>query len=47
MNDHAATADDHITIADTITPAITLLGGVPMLTLLCMIAVRYVASGTF
>ncbi len=47
MSEHAATADETITLSDTITPAVTLLGGVPMLTLLCMMAVRYVASGTF
>jgi hypothetical protein len=47
MSDHAATADDTITLADTFTPAVTLLGGVPILTVLCMTAVRYVASGTF
>jgi hypothetical protein len=47
MSDHAATAENPITLADTITPAVTLLGGVPILTVLCMTAVRYVASGTF
>ena len=47
MSDHAATVDDTITLADTITPAVTLLGGVPILTVLCMTAVRYIASGTF
>jgi hypothetical protein len=47
MSDHAASANDPITLADTITPAVTLLGGVPILTVLCMTAVRYIASGTF
>ena len=46
MSDQAATAEESITLADTIPPAITLLGGVPILTVLCMTAVRYVASGT-
>jgi hypothetical protein len=47
MSNHAATAEETITLADTITPAVTLLGGVPVLTVLCMTALRYIASGTF
>jgi hypothetical protein len=47
MSDQTATADDAITLADTIPPAVTLLGGVPILTVLCITAFRYVASGTF
>lgn len=47
MSDHTVTADDAITLADTIAPAVTLLGGVPILTAFCITAFRYVASGTF
>jgi hypothetical protein len=35
------------TLAETMAPAALLLGGVPMLTMLVMVAVRYVADGTF
>jgi len=41
-----ATVDDPVTLADTLPPVVLLLGGVPVLTLLVMTAVRYVASGT-
>jgi hypothetical protein len=47
MSNHAVTAEEAITLADTIPSAVTLLAGVPMLTLLVMTAARYVASGTF
>lgn len=35
-----------ITFADTLVPVATLLGGVPLLTLLVMTAVRYVGTGS-
>ena len=47
MNHQAATSDDSVTLADTLPPVAILLGGVPILTVLVMTAVRYVASGTF
>jgi hypothetical protein len=46
MIDSCATVDDNVTLADTLPPVAMLLGGVPVLTLLVMTAVRYVASGT-
>lgn len=42
----AVVADDEVTLAETLPPAATLLAGVPALTILAMIAIRYVASGT-
>jgi hypothetical protein len=38
--------DPDITLADTLVPVATLLGGVPLLTVLVMTAARYVSSGT-
>jgi hypothetical protein len=46
MIEPTAIHDDTISLADTAMPAAMLLGGVPMLTVLVMTAVRYVASGT-
>ena len=43
--DSAVTADD-ISLAETVAPAAMLLAGVPLLTMLVMTAVRYIASGT-
>ncbi|MFN2378511.1 MAG: hypothetical protein ABR538_18420 [Candidatus Binatia bacterium] len=44
----STTADsgDSATLADTLPAVVTLLGGVPTLTLLAMMALRYIASGT-
>lgn len=42
----AADAGDTATLAETLPPVVTLLGGVPALTLLAMMALRYIASGT-
>ena len=47
MINQAAIADDTITFAETLPSVAMLLGGVPVITLLVMTAVRYVASGTF
>lgn len=46
MTNSFANIEDSATLADTLPPVVMLLGGVPVLTLLVMTAVRYVASGT-
>lgn len=45
MNDTMA-LNEPIKLTDTLPPVALLLGGVPLLTVLVMTAVRYVASGT-
>lgn len=42
----AAMAEDEVAVAEMLPPAATLLAGVPALTILAMIAIRYIASGT-
>ena len=46
MTNSYADVDDPVSIADTLPQVVLLLGGVPVLTLLAMTAIRYVASGT-
>jgi len=46
MMNPAAMSQDHLTLAETLPPVVTLLGGVPTATLLVMLAFRYVTSGT-
>lgn len=46
MIDHAATPSPVVPFAEAIAPVATLLTGVPVLTVLVMTAVRYVADGT-
>lgn len=42
----AAVVEDEVPFTEMLPPAATLLAGVPALTILAMIAIRYVASGT-
>jgi len=46
MIDSSVIQDQSITFADAAMPAAALLGGIPVLTILVMTAVRYVANGT-
>lgn len=46
MTNSYADMDEPVSLADTLPPVVLLLGGVPVLTLLVMTAIRYVASGT-